>query len=125
MLSELYVMGQPYFIVKTLDTVELSTCIHDVCVCMCLCVLCCLCVCSRKDPGLSDALLSQVNSTLEESGYDLKSGRIITGQEEAVAGWVSSNYLSQGLQDEVRHTHTHTRAHTHTLILVSDVSLKL
>ena len=82
-------------------------------------------MCSRKDPGLSDALLSQVNSTLEESGYDLKSGRIITGQEEAVAGWVSSNYLSQGLQDEVRHTHTHTLAlythiythmctHTHT-----------
>lgn len=42
-----------------------------------------------------------MNATLEKSEYKLSSGRIITGQEEAVSGWTIVNYLGNRLQKPV------------------------
>lgn len=42
-----------------------------------------------------------MNTTLEKSEYKLSSGRIITGQEEAVSGWTIVNYLGNRLQKPV------------------------
>ena len=53
---------------------------------------------SRKDPHLSDHILASVNSSLKKSDYHLSSGRIITGQEEAVSGWITGNFLSDDLK---------------------------
>ena len=61
-----------------------------------------LCFHSRSNHTLSEEIFLSVNTSLESSGYNLSSGRIITGQEEAVAGWIAGNYLSHGLEQSVR-----------------------
>ena len=42
--------------------------------------------------------MQSINSSLAGLEYHLKSGRIITGQEEAVSGWVAGNFLSHSLK---------------------------
>ncbi|CAI8041509.1 Ectonucleoside triphosphate diphosphohydrolase 8 [Geodia barretti] len=51
-----------------------------------------------KNVTLGEEIMSSVNSTLAGSGYHLVSGRVISGQEEAVAGWITGNYLQQHLK---------------------------
>lgn len=52
----------------------------------------------RINHSVSEQIFSSVNATLEKSEYKLSSGRIITGQEEAVSGWTIVNYLGNRLQ---------------------------
>lgn len=59
------------------------------------------CSCSRIDHSVSERIFLSVNATLEKSEYKLSSGRIITGQEEAVSGWTIVNYLGNRLQKPV------------------------
>jgi Golgi nucleoside diphosphatase len=53
---------------------------------------------NRSNHSLSEQIFASVNKSLAHSGYNLSSGRIITGQEEAVAGWIAGNFLSRGLE---------------------------
>lgn len=46
--------------------------------------------------------MQTVNSTLMNSSYHLVSGKVISGQEEAVSGWMAGNYLADQLQHKVR-----------------------
>ena len=61
----------------------------------------CLSVSSCKNVTLGEEIMSSVNSTLAGSGYHLVSGRVISGQEEAVAGWITGNYLQHHLKHSV------------------------
>lgn len=61
--------------------------------------------------------MSSVNSTLGDSGYHLVSGRVISGQEEAVAGWITGNYLKQHLKHSVSSDLWCLCAHNHFLFV--------
>ena len=61
--------------------------------------------CRRNDSDISEEILKSANTSLEHSGYTLTSGRIISGQEEAVGGWITGNFLSQSLEKSVRLYH--------------------
>lgn len=51
-----------------------------------------------QNETLGEEIMQTVNSTLMNSSYHLVSGKVISGQEEAVSGWMAGNYLADQLQ---------------------------
>ena len=45
----------------------------------------------------SDAILTTVRATLKNSSYQYENARIISGEEEAIGGWTTANYLDKNL----------------------------
>lgn len=59
-------------------------------------------LCSRSNDSISDQIFESVKKFLvENSNYNVVSVHIISGQEEAVAGWIAGNYLSRALENSV------------------------
>ena len=73
-----------------------------------------VCISSCQNETLGKEIMSAVNSTLANSSYHLVSGRVISGQEEAVAGWITANSLGQHLKHPVSPTHTVLLGNRHT-----------
>ena len=54
---------------------------------------------SMTDESISNAIFKAVHKTLRNSSYQFKNAdaRIITGEEEAIGGWTTTNYLDKNL----------------------------
>ena len=60
---------------------------------------------SATDKTASDNIMNEVRKALKRSHYnfthEMQSARIITGEEEAIGGWNTANYLSRNFKHPV------------------------
>ena len=59
---------------------------------------------SMTNKSASDAVINEVRKSLKHSRYNFTSdqqARIISGEEEAVGGWTTANYLTRHLNPPV------------------------